>query len=240
MTYSIVATDPVTGAMGAATATALAAVGGFVIHTRFGGGAIATQGLFTNWLFGEKGLEMLVKGMDASSVRDALVLEDDGHTQRQFIVCDTLGGTAGHTGDENLDIKIHFCDEGFALAGNMLHSMEIIDAMKNAFLKDPDLDFHIRLMNALGAGEKAGGDFRGTHSAAIKISYFDRPPLDLRVDWADQGCTDKLMEIYDKTQSRSFQEFIAWVPTIAEPTKKKSPTKLALALAPPLGAPPEI
>jgi uncharacterized Ntn-hydrolase superfamily protein len=28
----------------------------------------------------------------------------------------------------------------------------------------------------------AGGDYRGTHSAALKISCFDKPPLDLRID----------------------------------------------------------
>lgn len=239
MTYSIVATDPVTGAMGAATATGLAAVGGFVIHTRFGAGAIATQGLFTNWLFGEMGLNMLAQGINAHGVRDKLVQGDGGNTQRQLIICDTFGTTAGHTGEENIEIKIHHCSDNYALAGNMLHSMEIIEAMKESYLKNKDQELHFRLINALIAGENAGGDSRGTHSAAVKVSYFDRPPLDLRVDWAEDRCTSRLLDIYEKTQSRSFQEFIAWVPTLAEPTKKKAPEKVELSVTPTMVPPPE-
>ncbi len=230
MTYSIIATDPATGAMGAATATGLVAVGGFVIHTRFGAGAIATQGLFTNWLYGEMGLDMLARGINANEVRNKLVLGDDGHPQRQFVVCDTFGATAGHTGEENIEVKVHHCGENFALAGNMLHSTDIIEAMKESYLNSQDQELHFRLINALIAGEKAGGDFRGTHSAAVKVSYFDRPPLDLRVDWAEDSCTSRLLEIFEKTRSRSFQEFVTWVPTLAEPTKKRASTKAVLSV----------
>lgn len=237
MTYSIVATDPVSGAMGAATATGLAAVGGFVTHTRFGAGAIATQGLFTNWISGEKGLALLMQGHDANKVMEILVNEDNGSSQRQFIVCDTLGNTAGHTGHANKDFKIHVCRQDYAIAGNMLAGKDIIEAMEAAFLGDESQELHLRLINSLMVGEKAGGDYRGTHSCAVKVSYFDRPPFDLRVDWADYNCCQQLLSIYEKTQCTSFQEFIAWVPTIAEPDKKKVMLEPAMPLAATLVAP---
>ncbi len=51
MTFSIVARDPQTGALGVATATAGPAVGALVIHGRAQTGAIATQAM-TNPLYG--------------------------------------------------------------------------------------------------------------------------------------------------------------------------------------------
>ncbi|MEX0584177.1 MAG: DUF1028 domain-containing protein, partial [Natronospirillum sp.] len=98
MTYSIIAHDAATGAVGAATATGSVAVGGFVLHSRYGAGVVATQGAFTNWLFGERGLDRMQAGESAQTVRDGLLADDEGLAQRQFIVCDQKGQTAGHTG----------------------------------------------------------------------------------------------------------------------------------------------
>lgn len=51
MTFSIVARDPHSGAVGVATATAGPAVGALVVHGRAQTGAIATQAM-TNPLYG--------------------------------------------------------------------------------------------------------------------------------------------------------------------------------------------
>lgn len=219
MTYSIIAHDPYTGALGAATATGSVAVGGFVLHARFGAGVLATQGAFTNWLYGERGLTRMAEGQNAESVRDSLISDDEGASQRQIILCDARGGAAGHTGRANLAHKAHHCEDCLALAGNMLASDDVLPAMHEAFEGAASLPLHERLLQSLFAGEMAGGDARGTHSAAIKVVYADAPPVDLRVDWADAHCIDALWQVYEKTQKEAFQAFLAGVPTLAHPTK---------------------
>ncbi len=219
MTYSIIATDPASGAVGVATATGSVAVGGFVPHVRCGQGAIATQGAFTNWLYGDRGLALLNEGLRAHQVRDRLIEADEGQAQRQLIVCDRWGNTAGHTGSGNLDAKLHLCEPNFAVAGNMLNSTDIVLAMKRAFQQLSAAPLHDRLLASMMEGERIGGDFRGTHSAALKVHYSDKPPVDLRVDWAERDCIEQLKILYHKTQSEPFQDFLAGVPTLAHPTK---------------------
>lgn len=219
MTYSIIARDPYTGAFGAATATGSVAVGGFVPHARSGAGAVATQGAFTNWLYGERGLDLMATGVSAARVREQLLEEDPGMSQRQFILCDREGNTAGHTGSANLAQMAHYCGEGVATAGNMLSERTTPRIMMEAYLAHTEHPFAERLMLALVAGADAGGDFRGTRSAAVIVSAFDRPPMDLRVDWADEDCISRLWQVYEKTQDPAFLGFLAGVPTRAHPTK---------------------
>lgn len=222
MTYSIIARDRHTGALGVATATGSVAVGGFVPHVRFGVGAIATQGAFTNWLYGEQGLALLSEGLSADAVAEQLVQRDQGRNERQLIVLDAQGRTAAHTGTSNLTEKRHFCGDHFAVAGNMLQSEQIVEVMREAYEARPDAPLHERLLAAMSAGESYGGDYRGTHSAALKVQYPDKPPVDLRVDWAEDRCIDQLWTLYEKTQSHAFQAFLAGVPTYDEPTRSGS------------------
>lgn len=220
MTYSIIAHDPDSGAIGVATATGSVAVGGFVTHARIGAGAIATQGAFTNWMYGEQGLDLLQQGFNAGAVRDELIRRDGGADHRQLLVCDRWGETAGHTGSANLGQLAHHCEDYLAVAGNMLADTAVLDAMKAAFLDTPERLLHERLLAALEAGEHAGGDYRGTHSAALKVFYPDRPPVDLRVDWAERDCLEALNEVYRKTGSAAFRSFLAGVPTPQDPDRR--------------------
>ncbi|THD46046.1 DUF1028 domain-containing protein, partial [Enterobacteriaceae bacterium ML5] len=75
MTFSIVARDPLSGALGVATATAGPAVGALVVHGRAQCGAIATQAM-TNPLYGGQGLALLQQGEDAASTLN-MILEND-------------------------------------------------------------------------------------------------------------------------------------------------------------------
>lgn len=221
MTYSIVAHDPATGALGVATATGSVAVGGFVAYAKSGAGAIATQGAFSNWLYGERGLALLESGLNARQVRDELIAWDDGHDQRQLIICDREGDTAAHTGRQNLGHKVHRTGAHLAVAGNMLADEAVVCEMQQAYYLSADREdnMELRLLSALSAGYYAGGDFRGTHSAALKVSYVDKPPVDLRVDWADSQCIKRLREVYEHTQAPAFQGFLEGVPTLTHPTK---------------------
>ena len=64
-------------------------------------------------------------------------------------------------------------------------------------------------MQALRAGESAGGDFRSSTStsAALQVSGEDAfPLLDLRVDFRE-GAVAELMEIYERSQDLWAQEW---------------------------------
>src|SRR5471030_1143751 len=82
MTFSIVARDPHSGALGVATATAGPAVGALVVHGRSQTGAIATQAM-TNPLYGEQGLALLHQGLNAATALKTLLARDAGAASRQ-------------------------------------------------------------------------------------------------------------------------------------------------------------
>jgi len=59
----------------------------------------------------------------------------------------------------------------------------VIQQTLKAYIAASALDFDERLLVALEAGEKAGGDKRGRQSAALKlVTTEDFPDIDLRVD----------------------------------------------------------
>src|ERR1700722_7564908 len=103
MTFSIVARDRLTGAFGAAAATGTPVVGALVLHLAADVGAIATQGLSTNPLYGTRGLRLLEGGLTAENARMKLIEEDEGRESRQLIIIDQNGQTAGWTGADNVE-----------------------------------------------------------------------------------------------------------------------------------------
>jgi uncharacterized Ntn-hydrolase superfamily protein len=219
MTFSIVARDPRTGAFGAAVATGTPLVGAFVLHLASDVGAIATQGLSTNPFYGVHGLRLLEGDLDADATRRALTEADDGRGSRQLIIVDRSGRTAGWTGDDNVETKHLILGQDVALAANWVASKKVIIATKEAFERSVSPTFAGKLIDALAAGEQAGGDRRGQRSAAVKVVCRDCPPVDLRADFDPQPIV-KLAEIHRATLDPEFQAFLARVPTIAQPMRR--------------------
>jgi uncharacterized Ntn-hydrolase superfamily protein len=219
MTFSIVARDPRTGAFGAATATGTPVVGGLVLHLAPDVGAIATQGLSTNPFYGVRGLRLLEDNFDADATCRKLTDEDDGRGSRQLIIVNRGGRTAGWTGEDNVETKHLILGQDVALAANWVTSKEVIIAAKEAFERSMSPTFVGKLIDALIAGERAGGDSRGQRSAAVKVVSRDHPPIDLRADF-DQQPIAKLAEIHRATLDPEFQAFLARVPTLAEPMRR--------------------
>jgi uncharacterized Ntn-hydrolase superfamily protein len=182
MTWSIVARDPATGAVGVAVATRFFAVGALVPHARSGAGALATQAL-VNPTFGPRGVRLLAQGVPAATVVEALLATDEGRAVRQVHVVDATGRAAAHTGAECIGWCGHRLGDGFSVAGNMLAGPGVVAATTDAYEQGTDVPFAERLIRALEAGEAAGGDRRGKQSAALRIhTTEDYPWLDLRVD----------------------------------------------------------
>jgi uncharacterized Ntn-hydrolase superfamily protein len=183
MTYSVVARDAAAGELGVAAATALPAVGALVPHVRGGVGAVATQGWATNPFYGPDGLAALARGEAPEAALAALTAADPGRDHRQAIMIDARGRTAGWTGAENIREMAHLMAADIAVAGNMLRDATALDAMLGAFAAAAGAPLAERLMAALRAAEAAGGDRRGTCSAALLVeSGRGYPDIDLRVD----------------------------------------------------------
>ena len=182
MTWSIVARDPESGAFGVAVATRFFAVGALCPHADGGVGALATQALI-NPLFGVRGLRMLRDRIPAQAVLDALIASDPGESVRQLHLQDAQGRIAVHTGRDCIDWCGHRVREGFSVAGNMLAGPQVIEETARVYEASRTLPFARRLIEALAAGEAAGGDKRGRQSAALRIHGTEEyPELDLRVD----------------------------------------------------------
>ena len=182
MTWSIVARDEATGQLGIAVATCAFAVGARVPFIATGAGAVATQA-FVNPFYGRRGLALLRAGAPAADVVRILTEADAGRAQRQVHVMDAQGRIAAHTGADNVPWCGHLVRDGFSVAGNMLAGPDVIEHSAQAFTEGRAAPFAGRLLAALQAGERAGGDKRGRQSAAMLIHDDEEYALlDIRVD----------------------------------------------------------
>jgi len=180
MTFSIVALDPTTKALGVATATGNPYVGNRVPHIKKAVGAIATQGL-TNISYGINGLKLLEAGLPPLEILKKLLQHDPKRDYRQVIIIDIHGRKAAFTGKRNIDYKGHIIGKNYIVAGNLLARRNVLNEMAKAFEKQRR--FVEKLLSALEAGRKAGGDIRGERSTAlIVIPYKNDKPIDLRVN----------------------------------------------------------
>jgi uncharacterized Ntn-hydrolase superfamily protein len=182
VTWSIIAREPASGAIGIAVSTRFFAVGARVPAIEAGVGAVASQAL-TNPFYGQRGLALLRLGVSAADVVRLLTAADAGHPHRQLHVLDRAGRFAAHTGAECVGWCGHLIRESLSVAGNMLAGPQVIEETARVYEGNAALPFPRRLIAALKAGENAGGDKRGKQSAALLIySTEDYSDLDLRVD----------------------------------------------------------
>ncbi len=182
MTWSIVARDAESGALGIAIASRVVAVGAMCPHIRQGIGAVSSQS-FTNPLYGPDALNAMASGLSIADALEPLIAADQGRAWRQVHGIDADGTPFGYTGASCVAWNGMRSSHGVSVAGNMISGPEVVDACHASFVRRPDLAFPERLLTALAMGELAGGDKRGKQSAALLV-VGDRPyPIvDIRVD----------------------------------------------------------
>jgi uncharacterized Ntn-hydrolase superfamily protein len=186
-TFSIVAVDRSTGEVGVGVQSKFLSVGAAVPWVRAGVGAVATQA-FCNTSFGPRGLDLLASGKTPDEVVDLLIASDPGHADRQFGLVDLTGRSATYTGARCIEAAAGLAEPDFAVQGNCLASVHVVDAMAEAFRTSSG---HLadRIVAVLRAAQAAGGDKRGQQSAALVIEKpgggyggFNDRYVDLRVD----------------------------------------------------------
>ncbi|MEM1619201.1 MAG: DUF1028 domain-containing protein [Fervidicoccaceae archaeon] len=203
-TFSIVAYDRETGDLGVAVASKFVAVGAIVPWVKAGVGAIATQAL-ANPLYGPRGLELLERGLGARRALEILTSEDPQREHRQVGIVDSRGEAAAYTGERCYPHAGHIVGDGFAVQGNILAGPEVLEAMATAFETSRG-ELVDRLLRALEAGDRAGGDRRGKQSAAVVVhrrggGYLGLTDkyVDLRVDDHPEPVAEliRIFEIWD-------------------------------------------
>jgi uncharacterized Ntn-hydrolase superfamily protein len=209
MTWSILARDPATGALGAAVATRFFAVGALAIHVEGGVAALATQALI-NPMYAVQGMPRLRAGEAPEAVVAALLAADAGRAHRQIHILDAGGRIAAHTGEACVSWCGSVRGVDVSVAGNMLAGPAVVARTLEAFGAAAG-SLAERLMAALEAGEAAGGDKRGKQSAALKIATRDPyPDLDIRADDHPDPIAE-LRRLYAVSQERFavFRRFLA-------------------------------
>lgn len=182
MTFSIVARCPRSGQFGVAAATAMPAVGKLLSHAAAGAGAVATQALVNPYL-GLDGLALLRQGLSAKEVLERLKATDPCMELRQCALIDAQGDSLCWTGEKCLPWAGSLSGEQFSVQGNRLVGPQVLDAVAEAFRHAEKRPLIERLIEALAAGDRCGGDRHGESSAVIYVVDQEAYPLwDIRVD----------------------------------------------------------
>lgn len=166
-TFSIVARDPKTRELGVAVQSHYFSVGSAVPWAKYGVGAVATQS-FVEPAYGPRGLRLLAKGLSPSEALSRLTAADAKREVRQVGVLDARGRAAAWTGTECISHAGHVVGRDFSAQGNLLASPKVWPAMAAAFGRRKGT-LADRLVSALEAGQRAGGDARGMQSACLLV-----------------------------------------------------------------------
>jgi uncharacterized Ntn-hydrolase superfamily protein len=186
-TFSIVARDPQTGEMGVAVQSHWFSVGSLVAWGEAGVGVVATQS-FVNPSFGQRGLELLKTGKTAQEVVDELIASDEGRDVRQLAIVDSKGNSASYTGSKCIEAAGNIAGDGYSVQANMMLNNTVWGEMSKAF-ENSSGPLAERLVSALEAAQKEGGDIRGQQSACLLVvkgnatgNLWEDRLIDLRVE----------------------------------------------------------
>jgi uncharacterized Ntn-hydrolase superfamily protein len=170
MTFSIVARSADGRALGVAVASKFLGAGAAVPAALADVGAVATQS-YANLAYRPQALALLQTGVLAVDAVKALIAADAGPiAYRQVGVVGTTGNGATFTGTSCFEWAGGVAGDGYAIQGNMLAGPQVVIEMETAWLADKGLDrLAYRLLDALRAGDEAGGDRRGRQSAALLV-----------------------------------------------------------------------
>ncbi len=168
MTYSIVARCPDTGVLGIAIATCLPAVGRIARFVEPGTGVVASQARLLP-AHGTRVLEGMRGGASPADALAASLAADEDAAHRQVGVVAADGTAAAHTGPSCIPHAGHVTGDGFSAQANMMASPGVPEAMAAAYSGARGQHLALRLLDALDAAERLGGDIRGRQSAALHV-----------------------------------------------------------------------
>jgi uncharacterized Ntn-hydrolase superfamily protein len=182
--------------MGVAVQSHWFSVGAHVVWAEAGVGVVATQS-FTEVSYGPLGLELMKAGKTAQQALDALVAADPQEAVRQVAMVDAKGHVAVHTGKKCIQAAGDHAGAQFCCEANLMEKNTVWPAMAHAY-ETARGDLAERLLQALEAAQREGGDIRGRQSAAILIvpaKSTGRPWADRVMDLRVEDSTDPIKEL---------------------------------------------
>ena len=217
-TFSIVARDPATDELGVAVQSRAFRAGAIVSYAKAGVGAIATQAA-ANQSYGPRGLDLLELGLSPDEVVEHLTGSDPGRDRRQLAVIDAEGRVRAYTGSGTSAWAGHIEGENFSAQGNILAGEAVVRAMAEAF-ESSSGPLALRLMDALDAGEAAGGDARGKQAGGVLVVR----PI------GDSGrTTDRWVDVRVDDHAEPFKELRRLVNMSVSRTHSRNARELAAA-----------
>jgi uncharacterized Ntn-hydrolase superfamily protein len=182
--------------MGVAVQSHYFSVGPVVPWAEAGVGAVATQSLVLVD-YGPEGLDLMRKGVSAPAALKQLLAKDKAKGGRQVAMIDAKGNVDAWTGPECIPAAGNHVGKDYSCQANLMSNEKVWPAMAAAF-EAAKGDLAERMMQALEAGEKAGGDIRGRQSAAmviVKAKSSGKPWNDKVIDLRVEDSHDPLGEL---------------------------------------------
>ena len=198
MTFSLILRDPSTGEFGSAISSSSPAVAARCVNLLDGFGGAHSQNV-TDPRLGPALIEQLRSGKSAQEALDAVTsaADQDALPFRQLLVLDNTGASAVYSGPKALGTFGSTARDNAVAAGNMLASLDVLDALVDAAL-EAEGPIERRLYAGLQAAVAAGGEEGPLHSVGLAVvGDAGWRVTDLRVDWADEDPIGELGELLD-------------------------------------------
>jgi uncharacterized Ntn-hydrolase superfamily protein len=185
MTFSLVGRCAHTGGLGIVVSSSSPAVAARCAWARARAGAVATQNV-TDPSLAPQVLDRLERGESAGRALDEVMTGAQHAEYRQLAVIDATGRTASYSGSRTLGRHSSCAGRDCLAVGNLLSDHGVTMAMVRAFERQPEDHLAARLVDALRAGEAAGGEEGPVRSCGLLVvGKLTWPVTDLRVDWHD-------------------------------------------------------
>jgi uncharacterized Ntn-hydrolase superfamily protein len=144
--------------------------------------------------WGERALDLMEQGMRPEAVLVELLKDDPESEQRQLAIIDMQGRAAVHNPTAAPERSRYWAATAgryYCCQGNTLAGREVVQEMVRAF-EDTTGSLADKLMAALSAGDRAGGDHRGRLAAGIRVAKqgVEGHWLELYVDQSDDAVTE--------------------------------------------------
>ena len=201
-TISIVARDSVTGEVGMAVKSRGMRVGGAAAYADWRVGAVFAQA-YPDLSLMPLGMQMMRDGFAPDAALEQMMASDSLRDWRQLGMVDAKGRAAAYTGEQTYASTSHHVGAGYTVQGNSMANDRVLPAMRYAF-EGAKGTLAERMLSALEAGQREGGDGAGMGSAYLVISRpgytpdpgtdpdgLDPHAVELRVDYA----TDPLFDM---------------------------------------------
>lgn len=217
MTFSLAVYSPKTKQIGLAQASCGLFTGTTCPLICPSGRFIGTIQAFVNRSIKADILQILALSGSVQSLDAELRANDPFYEYRQLAIIGFDGQAFGHTGKNASPVAGHLLGDNFVVAGNMLTEISCLDAMVEDFVNSESAPFGERLVSALEAGKKAGGQSaagRKLRERAACVMVYDEAGachLNLRIDmssdaikalrelWSAYRVYDHFMEVCEKS-----------------------------------------